>query len=180
MAASTAWTRRPRGRRVAAAVCLVTAAVGAATACDPGAMSSATVAYTTDQTATKELQRRHVTVQWLNCTGDYGGKNTPTPSAGETTVVSVDCTGQTKDGKDITVTGRVTRAIDGACVRGDLTAKVGSRQVFHVSGLGDCDATPSPIANPTYGGGTRPTVTVTVTRTLWCRSDPQCWPVEGK
>ncbi|MFJ9421255.1 hypothetical protein [Streptomyces sp. NPDC101249] len=182
MAASTWRMRRPRGRRVAAAVCLATAAVGAATACDPGGMSSATVAYTTDQTATARLEHQHVTVRWLTCTGDYGGKNAPTPSAGESTVVAVDCKGQTKDGKDITVTGRVDRAVDGACVRGDLTAKVGGRQVFRVTGLGDCGATPSPISQPTFGGGGggQPTVTVTVTKTLWCKADPQCWPVQGK
>lgn len=178
-----AWRRGTRGRRIAAAVCFVAAAVGAGTACDPGGMSSATVAYTTDQTATRELEQQHVDVRWLTCTGDYGdkgGNGTPTPSASEDTVVRVDCKGQTKDGKDITVTGRVTRAVDGACVRGDLTAEVGGKQVFHVSGLGDCDATPSPITAPTYGGGSRPTVTVTVTRTVWCTGDPKCWPVQGK
>ncbi|MFJ2603868.1 hypothetical protein ACIQOU_19105 [Streptomyces sp. NPDC091279] len=174
--------RGARGRRVLAAVGLVTVAVGATAACDPtGGLSSATVAYTTDQAATEQLKQQRIGVQWLTCNGDYGDRGaTPTPSAGATTVVSVDCRGRTTDGKDITVDGQVTRAVSGACVRGDLTAKVGGKQVFHVTGLGNCDATPSAISNPTYGGGSRPTVTVTVTRTVWCVGDPQCGPVAGK
>jgi len=144
------------------------------------------VAFTTDQTATKELERRKVDVQWLSCTANYGNSNKNSqgraaPSASETTVADVDCQGQTKDGRDITVTGKVTRAVNGACVRGDLTAKVGGKQWFHVTGLGNCNATPSPIINPTHGNG-QPgaTVTVTVTKTIWCKGHPQCWPVEGK
>ncbi|MEW2246065.1 MULTISPECIES: hypothetical protein [unclassified Streptomyces] len=166
---------------VAAAAGLVVVAVGGVVGCDPvGGIGSAAVAYTTDQTATKELQRRHVDVRWLTCTGGYGNRGA-TPSATEQTVVTVDCRGQTNDGRDITVTGRVTRAVDGACVRGDLTARVGGRQVFRVSGLGDCDATPSPVRPPGNGPGpARPTVTVTVTRTIWCQGDPTCWPVQGK
>jgi hypothetical protein len=163
---------------------LAAAAVGGVAACDPGGLGSASVAYTTDQTATKELQRQHVTVRWLNCTASYGDRGgTATPSASESTVASVDCRGQTDDGRDITVTGKVTRAVEGACVRGDLTAEVGGRRVFHVSGLGDCSATTGPAYTPpvTYRPtGPGPTVTVTVTRTLWCKGDPTCWPVEGK
>jgi hypothetical protein len=180
--------RRPRGRRVAAAVGLAVLGVGGAVACDPGALNSASVAYTTDQTATKELERQKVAVQWLSCTANYGNNKASTPgrtapSASETTVADVDCQGQTKDGREITVTGKVTRAVDGACVRGDLTAKVGGKQWFHVTGLGNCNATPSPILNnPTNGNGQQPgaTVTVTVTKTIWCKGDPQCWPVQGK
>ncbi|MEU6256432.1 hypothetical protein [Streptomyces sp. NPDC047043] len=180
--------RRPRGRRVAAVAVLAVVAVGGVVACDPGAMSSASVAYTTDQTATKELENQHVDVQWLSCTANYGNNNkayTPgqsTPSASETTIANVDCQGQTKDGREITVTGQVTRAVDGACVRGDLTAKVAGKTWFHVTGLGNCNATPSPITNPSNGNGQQPgaTVTVTVTKTIWCKGDPQCWPVEGK
>ena len=175
--------RRPRGRRVAAATGLAVMGVCGAVACDPGGLNSAAVAYTTDQTATKELKRQHVDVQWLSCTANYGNDKVSTrtaPSASETTVADVDCQGQTKDGRDITVTGKVTRAVNGACVRGDLTAKVGGKRWFHVTGLGNCDATPSPIINP--GGNGRPgaTVTVTVTKTIWCKGHPQCWPVEGK
>ncbi|AOR34418.1 hypothetical protein BFF78_28220 [Streptomyces fodineus] len=157
----------------------------AVVACQPDDLSSAGVAYTTETTATAKLRQQHVDVRWLTCTGDYGnGGRTAggTPSPDETTVVSVDCRGETKDGRKITVTGKVTKAVDGACVRGDLTAKVGGREVFHVDGLGDCDVTPGPTYQPpTYPpGGGRPTVTVTVTRTLWCKGDPTCWPVEGK
>lgn len=159
-------------------------AVAGAVACDPGGLGTAAVAYTTGQTATRELKRHNIDVQWLSCTSNYGNNNTAhnaTPTASETTVADVDCQGQTKDGKDITVTGKVTRAVDGACVRGDLTAKVGGRTVFHVSGLGDCTSTPSPIQNnPGGGSGPGATVTVTVTRTIWCKGDPQCWPVQGK
>jgi hypothetical protein len=173
---------------VAAAVGLAVLGVGGAVACDPGALNSASVAYTTDQTATKELERQKVAVQWLSCTANYGNNKASTPgrtapSASETTVADVDCQGQTKDGREITVTGKVTRAVDGACVRGDLTAKVGGKQWFHVTGLGNCNATPSPILNnPTNGNGQQPgaTVTVTVTKTIWCKGDPQCWPVQGK
>ncbi|MCL6667416.1 MULTISPECIES: hypothetical protein [Streptomyces] len=178
--------RRPRGRRVVAGAGFALLAFGGAVACDPGGLSSAAVAYTTDLTATAELKRQHVDVQWLSCTANYGNNNQnasggAAPSASETTVADVDCQGQTKDGKEITVTGKVTRAVDGACVRGDLTAKVGGKTWFHVSGLGNCTSTPSPIVhNPGNGNQPGPTVTVTVTRTIWCKGDPTCWPVQGK
>ncbi|MFF9403946.1 hypothetical protein ACF1B0_00205 [Streptomyces anandii] len=177
--------RLPRGRRLVAVAGLVAVAAGGAVACDPGGLSSAAVAYTTDRTATAELNRRHASVSWLSCTADYGGNKayTPgrsTPSASRATVASVDCQGQTKDGRKITVTGKVTRAVDGACVRGDLTAKVGGKVWFHVDGLGDCNATTGPTYRPPTHGQPGPTVTVTVTRTIWCKGDPTCWPVEGK
>ncbi|MFI1163411.1 hypothetical protein ACH4UM_07320 [Streptomyces sp. NPDC020801] len=183
--------RLPRGRRVMAVAGLAALAVGGAVACDPGGLSSAAVAYTTDRTATAELNRQHASVRWLSCTAGYDGGNKaytpgkPAPSASETTVASVDCQGQTRDGRRITVTGKVTRAVDGACVRGDLTAKVGGKVWFHVNGLGDCNATPGPTYRPPVtfgptGGQPGPTVTVTVTRTIWCKGDPTCWPVEGK
>jgi hypothetical protein len=170
---------------------LVAGTVGGVVACDPGGLNAASVAYTTDRTATAELNRQHASVRRLSCTGDYGGGNrayTPgrsMPSASETAVVSVDCQGETKDGRKITVTGRVTRAVDGACVRGDLTAEVGGKTWFHVSGLGDCDATTGPAYRPPVThrpthGQPGPTVTVTVTRTIWCQSDPACRPVQGK
>ncbi|MEU2717189.1 hypothetical protein [Streptomyces sp. NPDC007205] len=174
-----------RGVRVVAVAGLVVVAGGAVVACQPTDLSSASAAYTTGTTATARLKRQHVDVSWLTCTGTHGNGGRvagKTPSPSESTVVSVDCRGATRDGRKITVTGKVTKAVDGACVRGDLTAKVGGRQVFHVDGLGDCDATPGPTYRPpTYRpGGGRPTVTVTVTRTLWCKGDPTCWPVQGK
>jgi len=96
-------------------------------------------------------------------------------------VVAVDCQGETRDRRRITVNGEVTRAVDGACVRGDLRARVGGRQVFHVSGLGDCGAAPGPAHRPLYTPAVpRPAVTVTVTRTVWCTGDPACPPAQGK
>ncbi|MQY32631.1 hypothetical protein SRB17_05850 [Streptomyces sp. RB17] len=171
--------------RVVAAAGVVMGAGAALVACQPDDLSSATVAYTTDTTATAELRQHRVDVSWLTCTGNDGNGGSAAgrrPSPSETTVVSVDCQGETKDGRKITVTGKVTKAVDGACVRGDLTSRVAGRQVFHVSGLGDCGATHGPTFRPpTYRpGGGRPTVTVTVTRTVWCKGDPTCWPAEGK
>ncbi|MFJ1971278.1 hypothetical protein ACIO93_21645 [Streptomyces sp. NPDC087903] len=171
--------RRPRGRRVAGAAVFAVVVVGGAAACDPNGLSSASVAFTTDQTATKRLERQDVNVRWLTCTASYdrNGSNSSAPSATENTVAAVDCKGETDGGQDITVTGKVTRAVNGACVRGDLTAKVGGRVRFHVDGLGNCDATTAPrVNNPGQGA----TATVTVTRTIWCQTDPQCRPVEGK
>ncbi|MEU6574052.1 hypothetical protein [Streptomyces sp. NPDC046805] len=188
MGASRCIRRRSRGTRAAAVAGIGVLAVGTLAGCKAGDVNSVTVAYTTDRTATAELQRKHVDVRWLSCTGDYGraATSTRTPSPSETAAVSVDCQGQTKDGRKITVTGKVTRAVGGACVRGDLTAEVGGKEWFHVRGLGNCDATPGPgfsppaTHRPPGGGQPGPTVTVTVTRTVWCKGDPQCWPVEGK
>ncbi|MBV7697674.1 hypothetical protein KWI83_19075 [Streptomyces sp. TRM70350] len=168
---------RPRGQRVAGATAVVVAGVGGLVACEPGAISSVTVAYTTDELVTRELERQKADVQWLSCTADFGERSGSTPSAGVNTVADVDCEGQTSDGKDITVTGKVTRAVDGACVRGDLTARIDGREWFRVSGLGDCDATSAPPVDTPPGGG--PTTTVTVTKTVYCQSAPPCRP-EGK
>ncbi|MGW2420381.1 hypothetical protein ACWC0C_14200 [Streptomyces sp. NPDC001709] len=172
-----------RGARLLAVAGMVVVGGAAVVACQPSDLGTASVAYTTDTTAKARLEQQHVDVSWLTCTGDHGGgKVGGTPAPSETTVVSVDCQGETKDGRKITVTGKVTKAVAGACVRGDLTAEVGGRRVFHVSGLGDCGATTGPTYKPpTYRpGGGQPTVTVTVTRTLWCKGDPTCWPVQGK
>ncbi|MEV5103253.1 hypothetical protein ACFQ7G_17300 [Streptomyces massasporeus] len=181
MGASTRYRLGPRGRRVAVAATFAVLAVGGAVACEPGAISSASVAYTTDETVTKELNRQKAGVRWLTCTASYGengGKSSP--SARERTVATVDCEGETKDGKDITVDGKVTHAVDGACVRGNITAKVDGKVWFQVDGLGDCDSTtPPPVGGPA-GGGPGPTVTVTVTQTVWCDRYPDCRPVEGK
>lgn len=165
-----------RGRRAAAVAGLAVVAVGSMVACEPGGLNSATVAYTTDQTVTAELERQKADVRWLNCTATYGDDGV-SPSATENAVAEVDCEGETEDGKDITVTGRITRAVSGACVRGDLTAKIDGKQWFHVEGLGDCTAPSTPpVNNPQQPGAT---VTVTVTKTVYCQSDPDCWP-EGK
>ena len=181
---------RSSGGRVASVAGLVVVAVGAAVACEPGGLSGVSVAYTTDRTATHELERRHVDLSWLSCTAAYGDKSSAgrsgtsgkssSPSA--RTVASVDCRGKTDDGKDVTVKGRVTRAVDGRCVRGQLRGAVGGKQVFRVDGLGDCDASATPAPPATYRPSPpgRPGPTVTVTRTIWCHGDPTCRPVEGK
>ncbi|MFD7435729.1 hypothetical protein [Streptomyces sp. NPDC059861] len=178
MGASRCIRGRPRGWRAAGAVVVVVAGAGGLVACEPGTPSSATVAYTTDELVTRELERREADVRWLTCTADFGDRSASAPSASVRTVADVDCEGRTTDGRDITVTGEVTRAVGGACVRGDLTAKIDGREWFRVTGLGDCDATSAPPVggNPPGGG---PTTTVTVTKTVYCRSAPTCWP-EGK
>ncbi|WP_425244766.1 hypothetical protein [Streptomyces sp. NEAU-NA10] len=174
---------RPYAMRAVAVTGLAVVAVGGVVACEPGGVSAATVAYTTDRTATAEIERRDVDVRWLTCTADYGDDRGGGSSAGVQTVASVDCEGETGDGRDITVTGQVTRAVDGSCVRGDLKANVGNKQLFRVSGLGDCkSATPSPVAPPGSGQPAqpgRPTVTVTVTKTVWCQETTYCG-AEGK
>ncbi|MGW0709581.1 hypothetical protein ACWD4G_27100 [Streptomyces sp. NPDC002643] len=173
--------------------------------CEMGdGLSTGAVAITTDQMGTKELERQGVDVQWLNCTASYGnggnggGGKSASPSASANTVANVDCEGEDKQGRKITLTGKVTQEVDGKCVRGDLTAKVGGKEWFHVDVLGNCNA---PDPTPTVGvpgpgqsdqpdqpdqpgqsdrpGRPGPTVTVTVTQTVYCQKDPQCWP-EGK
>ncbi|MDN0201023.1 hypothetical protein [Streptomyces sp. S.PNR 29] len=167
-------------RHVSVVVGFAAVAMVGVVACEPGGLSSAAVAYTTDETVTKELNRQKADVRWLTCTASYGDRSrSASPSASEDTVATVDCQGETGDGKDIDVTGKVTHAVDGACVRGDLTAKVDGKVWFHVDGLGDCDATsPPPVGNPAPGRP-GPTVTVTVTKTIWCQKNPECWP-QGK
>ncbi|MFJ4471029.1 hypothetical protein ACIP2X_26595 [Streptomyces sp. NPDC089424] len=172
-------TRSRRRTRAAGVVVAFVAGAGALVACEPGTMSSATVAWTTDELVTRELERREVAVQWLTCTAQLGDTSaSATPSASVRNVADVDCEGRTTDGRDITVTGEVTRAVGGACVRGDLTVEVDGKQRFRFTGLGDCDATSAPPVGgaPPAGG---PTTTVTVTKTVYCRSAPTCWP-EGK
>ncbi len=190
------WHRQCGRRRVVAAAGLVVVVVGGVVACDPGGLSSATVAFTTDQTVTKELERRDVDVQRLTCTasvnggnGGIGNKasgNGSSPSPRESAVARVDCKGETRGGKDITVTGRVTRAVDGRCVRGDLIAEIAGKQWFRVSGLGNCDGPSAPTRvphatwRPPDHGRPEPTVTVTVTKTVYCQENPNCSPGEGK
>ncbi|MFD4571127.1 hypothetical protein ACFWNK_08025 [Streptomyces sp. NPDC058417] len=181
-----------------AAAGLAVLAGTAVTACEPGGgLTSASVAYTTDQVATAELGRRDVDVRWLTCAARYDDD-------AQARAASVDCEGATGDGRDITVSGQVSRAVDGSCVRGDLKAVLGDKQLFRVSGLGDCaSATPSPVDPPRTGGngnsgggssggtsgggggkddggGARPEVTVTVTKTVWCDADGACGPSQRK
>ncbi|MFB6703426.1 hypothetical protein ACFCW6_01700 [Streptomyces sp. NPDC056333] len=136
-------------------------------------MNSASVALTTDRAGTGALEGKGVDVRWLNCTAEVEGvgatPSSPSPSASARQVAQVDCRGRTVGGKDITLAGKVTKEVNGLCVRGDLTGRVGDRTVLQADGLGDCDAAPSTggVPSPTKGagggGGARPTVTVTVT-----------------
>lgn len=176
-----AMKRAPRGarwaRRAAAAGFAAVAVTGVA-ACEGGGLSSAAIAITTDETVTDALNDRKADVRWLSCTASFGDDQGDKDAA-----ASVDCQGETESGKEISVTGEITHAINGACVRGNITAKVDGKQVFRVDGLGNCDGSSPPRVNqPTQSGGDgpRPTVTVTVTTTVWCDQYPSCRPVEGK
>ncbi|MEU6989480.1 hypothetical protein ABZ953_02305 [Streptomyces sp. NPDC046465] len=125
------------------AVALVGAAALGVTACDPvdGEMNTSAVALTTDEMGTKELERQHADVAWLSCTASFGDRVTPRGrSASSDAVAEVDCQGETDGGKDITIKGRVRSVVDGNCVRGSLTARVGGKQWFRVDVLGNCDA----------------------------------------
>ncbi|MFI6723350.1 hypothetical protein NRF20_30550 [Streptomyces sp. R-74717] len=171
MGTSRAWGQG-RTRRFLAASALAGAAVAGVVACEPtGSLNSASIAVTTDLTGTSALERNGVDVRWLNCTADVVGDRLQgaSPSASTRRIADVDCTGRTGSGKDITITGTVTQALDGRCVRGDLTARTGGKAVFRANVLGNCNAAPSTFgANPPRGsgsGGARPTVTVTVTVT---------------
>ncbi|MGW0933553.1 hypothetical protein [Streptomyces sp. NPDC002666] len=180
MGTSRAWGRRA-ARRFPVAVCLAVTAVAGLAACEPAdGLNTASIAVTTDRTATRALEHEDVHVQWLTCTAKVGGGSaksssaqagSSSASASTRRVADVDCNGRTKDGRDITVAGEVRQAVDGRCVRGDLTAKADGRTVFRASLLGNCDAPPSTrtpdsgSGGSSGGGGAGPTVTVTVTVT---------------
>ncbi|WP_274558284.1 hypothetical protein [Streptomyces spiramyceticus] len=157
---------RLRNRRTLAALGIAAASAVGVSACEPGAdgLSSVAVAMTTDQTGTRALERAGVDVQWMSCTSTVGeerGKGTAKSTPSATDFATVTCEGETKDGKDIRIDGKVTDERDGRCVRGDLTAKVAGRTVFQADVLGNCNA-----ASPTTSSPDRPTVTVTVTTTV--------------
>ncbi|MFG3286687.1 hypothetical protein [Streptomyces sp. NPDC048111] len=163
--------REPRrtAYRTLPALLIAASAIGGATACDPvGGLNSAAVAVTTEQTATAALAHEHVDVKWLTCNANLNSGPGATPSAGATThqVADVNCRGETKDGRAITVNGKVTQEVGGRCVKGDLTAKVAGKTVFRASVLGNCEA-PAPSAPRSTAPAPvgRPTVTVTVTVT---------------
>ncbi|MEU2020598.1 hypothetical protein ABZ565_00230 [Streptomyces sp. NPDC016469] len=171
-------TSRAGGRRAArrfpAALCLAAAAVAGLTACEPGdttgALNTASVAFTTDRTATRALEHEGVRVRWLTCTASLdgdGATRSAAPSAARRTA-EVHCDGKTRSGGDIALDGQVTYAVEGRCVRGDMTAKSGGRAVFRATLLGDCTApaTTAPPAGPP-GRGNGPTATVTVTVTAY-------------
>jgi hypothetical protein len=121
--------RRPRRRAARwAAVTAVAAAGLLLTACDPDdSLGSAVVSTTTDQLATHALKHDNIDVQWLSCSATTGKKE-----------ATVSCEGRTDDQQKISVDGRITKQMDDTCVRGHLTAVVGKRKVFDVTGLGDC------------------------------------------
>ncbi|MEU8886478.1 hypothetical protein [Streptomyces sp. NPDC048442] len=176
--------RRIRHRRTLAAIGVAGAAVAGVTACEPGAadgLSSFAVALTTDQRGTSALQRAGVDVDWMTCTATVGETGRATARAGRATgspgprrsVATVACEGQSRDGREIRIAGKVTDERDGRCVRGDLTAKVSGRTVFRVSVLGNCNAPttgptsapptwPTPTTGPTHRPTGKPTTTVTV------------------
>lgn len=116
------------GKLWAVAVLLAGGAAAGVTACDPAdGLAATAVSTTTDQLATQALKHDKVDVQWLSCSATQGR-----------TEDKVDCLGRTKDQKQISVKGSVTKQMDGECVRGRLTATVGTRTVFDVRGLGEC------------------------------------------
>ncbi|MEV0227521.1 hypothetical protein [Streptomyces sp. NPDC050704] len=183
--------RRPGGgRRVPALAGLGVVAVFGVAACEPGdGLSTAAVAITTDQTGTRELERQGVDVQWLSCTAAYDDEVTAGSSPSEQSSATVDCVGEDKDGRDITIKGKVTEEVDGNCVRGDLTAKVGGKEWFRVDVLGNCRAdtptTGSPSTPPVDHETTpppheQPGPTVTVTRTVTEYPHPTCSCFQGK
>jgi hypothetical protein len=178
------------GRRGPALAGLAVVAVFGVAACEPGnGMSTAAVAITTDQAGTRELEKQGVDVQWLTCTASYGDKGvTPGNSPSVRSVATVDCVGEAKDGRDITIKGKVTQEVNGTCVRGDLTARVGGKEWFRVDVLGNCRAgTPTtqpqwtpPVDNRTTPPHEQPGPTVTVTRTVTEYPHPTCSCFQGK
>ncbi|MFE9681606.1 hypothetical protein [Streptomyces sp. NPDC006285] len=173
--------RRIRHRGPVMAVTAVAAAF-ALVACEPGdGISTAAVAITTDQTGTRELERRGVDVQWLTCTASYGDNG---QSAGASPsvrgVADVDCMGETGDEQEISIKGKVTQEVNGTCVRGDLTARVGGKERFRVNVLGNCRAGTPPVGNRTTPPPADPGATVTVTETVTRYPHPGCSCYEGK
>lgn len=164
--------RRILHRRILAATGAAGAAVVGIAACEPttGGLSSVAVAVTTDKTGTRTLERLGFDVGWLTCTANMrSGRASASPSA--RSVATVDCTGDTKTGQDITLKGKVTEERSGTCVRGDLIAKVNGKVVFEATMLGNCAGTPTRTPARTTpathrpGEPPEPTVTVTVTVT---------------
>ncbi|MGX8906025.1 hypothetical protein ACR820_12470 [Streptomyces netropsis] len=152
--------RRLRGRRVlsaAGAAALTGTAVVALAACQPSdALDTATVSVATDQLATRQLEREHIPVRWLTCTGKAESDgSTDKDGRRKVTAVGVDCQGRTDKDKKIIAFGRVTGINGHACVTGSLTVKVDGRTVFSGGVLGDCgqagggQGKPPPPPSPT-------------------------------
>ncbi|MEU9606899.1 hypothetical protein [Streptomyces sp. NPDC048057] len=172
----------------AATAGLAGAALVVLTACEPTAheLSANSVSLTTDQTATSTLERIGFDVRWFSCTttveraegkngdGDVRGDGATKPAPGGVTEpATVACEGKTRKGQPITLKGKVTDEIAGACVRGDLDARVDGQLVFEARYLGNCAGGPSGTTTrdastrrPAADERARPTVTVTVTETV--------------
>ncbi|WP_333768268.1 hypothetical protein [Streptomyces sp. IBSBF 2435] len=107
---------------------LLAASAVALAGCVPAdGLAGSAVSVTTDQLATNALEQDDVEVQWLSCSASTG--RAP---------ASVDCVGRTVGRRKISVRGEVSQQLDNACVRGHLTATVGTRRMFDVHGLGNC------------------------------------------
>ncbi|MEV5610231.1 hypothetical protein [Streptomyces sp. NPDC052225] len=170
---------------------LIGAAVAGGVACEPvgGDLNPSTVAATTDQEATQELERQKAPVAWLSCTGSYNGRSTPSSST--PSEVEVDCQGKTGKGERITVKGWAHGVVSGHCVRGDFIARVDGKVWFHLDVLGNCaesDRTSHAPQNPPPSHHDKPTyhepqpgTTRTVTRTVTVYPpDPTCSCFQGK
>ncbi|MYW65640.1 hypothetical protein GTY65_16475 [Streptomyces sp. SID8379] len=123
-------------RGLAAGGLTAVAVIGGVVACQPvdEDLNPSTAAATTDQQGTEELERQHVDVAWLSCSGTYvDGGSSSSPSE-----VEVNCQGKTQDGQDIVLKGTVHGVVSGHCVRGSLTATVGGKEWFHLGVLGNC------------------------------------------
>ncbi|WP_307805108.1 hypothetical protein [Streptomyces sp. VRA16 Mangrove soil] len=174
---------------MAVAVACGAAAVFGAVACQPveGDLNPSTVSATTDQQGTAELNRQHAQVAWLSCSGAY--VNRTTGSGATTQEVHVDCRGETKEGKAVTLSGDVYGVVSGKCVRGSLTAKVDGKVWFHLGVLGNCAAPDTTTPPPPSQGGTptttpqpqQPGETQTVTETVTVRAPSStCTTFQGK
>src|SRR4051794_10736531 len=118
-----------KARRMWAVGALAGLAAVSVAACEAaGGLGRSAGAATTGQLATHGLEHDGVKVQWLSCSAQTGKAS-----------ASVDCVGRTDDRQQIAVKGDVTKQMDDVCVRGHLTARVGSRQIFAVQGLGNCE-----------------------------------------
>ncbi|MER5945126.1 hypothetical protein ABT127_03590 [Streptomyces sp. NPDC001904] len=132
-------------------MCVATAGLGAV-ACQPvdEGLNPSTVAATTDQQGTAELNRQNAHVRWLSCSAAYVNRTSGSGSTSQD--VHVDCQGKTTDGKEITLTGNAYAVVSGKCVRGSFTAKVEGKLWFRVGVLGNCEAsdtwTPSEEPEP--------------------------------
>lgn len=133
---------RAGGGRLLAVVAVTIGAVGLTVGCEPDddrGLTAIGVAYTTDKVATEALERGRVDVRWMTCTGDAKGDEKAGASRPPVREVAVHCRGRAEKGEaDIRVDGVVTYERKGACVKGDLTAKLDGRQVFRADVIGDC------------------------------------------